>query len=352
MHSIPQKLNMQTQIVRNHTIFNNWDIISQGWYIALKSSELKKGQAKSGLIAHQRIVFFRGESGTVYALDAFCPHMGVDLGLGKVIGENIQCLFHHWQFNAKGDCVHIPCQEKVPSNVCLSHYVVAEKYGHIWIWPDNNTTSEVLEIPELADQEVVFSIDKPYFRSCHYHITMVNGIDVQHLRTVHDIDVNMNVSITEPKASHLQICISGNFSQGGKRAQLLKWIFGETYAYTMTYAHGTIGGLTMMQNVKLLGKWKVPTLHMLYAYSPLKECRSKVTPIYLTKKRHGILGWLVNRFLLMLTKRLFYVLKEEDGMIYENIRFNTTNFLKIDQPIAKYIAYINRLTPSQWSLRT
>ncbi|MCS5710325.1 Rieske 2Fe-2S domain-containing protein [Candidatus Berkiella aquae] len=351
MYFIPEQLNIQTQQLREHTVFNNWDVMTEGWYIALKSSDLKKATAKSCLLGKQRIVFFRGDSGSVYALDAFCPHMGVDLGLGNVIGENIQCLFHHWQFNENGQCVDIPCQEEVPSNVCLAHYAVTEKYGYIWIWPDQSSKAKVLEIPELEDKAIFFKHDEAYFRGCHFHITMVNGIDAQHLRTVHDLAVNMQASLCEPQPHHLEISMRGEFPQGNKRAQWMRKLFGGQYAYRMIYAYGTIGALTMMQNVKLFGKWNLPMLHMLYAYLPLKEKRSKVVPIYVTQKRKGVLGWIISHFLLWLTQRLFYFLKEEDGMIYENIRFNTNSLLKIDQPIAKYIAYINRLKPSKWSAR-
>ena len=50
-----------------------------------------------------------------------------------------------------------------------------------------------------------------------------------------------------------------------------------------------------------------------------------------------------------MTKRGFYFLQGEDGEVYDNIRFNTDCLLPIDSPVAKYIGYINRLTPSIWS---
>lgn len=350
MHLIPQQFNISTQIVREHTIFNNWQVVAKAWYIALKSSELLKGQAKACMIGRQRIAFFRGETGKVYAVDSFCPHMGVDLSLGTVVGENIRCLFHHWQFNGQGECIHIPCGEAKPSTVHLEHYMVVEKYGYIWIWPESTATSPLLEIADLQGSEIVYSHDKPYYRRCHYHITMVNGIDAQHLQTVHHLPVKMAVTITEPQQDHLQIVMAGDFLAINQRSKWLIKLLGKRYAYRMTYAHGSLGALTMMQEVKLFDRWPLPGLHMLYAYTPLPDGRSKVTPIYLTKKRKGLMGKLINHTLLFLTKRLFYSLKEEDGMIYENIRFKTDAFLKIDQPIAKFVAFINRQKPSKWSV--
>lgn len=341
--------NKNTQPTQSHGIFNNWDIVTKGWYIALKSQEINIGCATSKLIGHQRIVFFRGQSGKVYALDAFCPHMGVDLGLGQVVGENLQCHFHHWQYDRRGRCVHIPCQSNIPEGIQLSSYAIEEKYGYIWIWPDETPDSPLPDVPGLEEQTVISKSDKAYFRRCHYHITMVNGIDAQHLNTIHSLSVKMQPIISEPRKDYFNVKMSGEFTKQNKRTKWMSWLFGGRYSYNMLYTHGSIGFLTMMQDVRLFGKFKVPTLNMLYAYNPLQEKQTQIIPIYITKQRRGAFGYLKSSILLYLTKRFFYFLKDEDGQIYENIQFNTNRFLKIDQPIAKYVAYINRLTPSKWS---
>lgn len=43
------------------------------------------------------------------------------------------------------------------------------------------------------------------------------------------------------------------------------------------------------------------------------------------------------------------MLRDEDGKIYDNIRFNPQVILTIDQPLVQYIQYVNQLEPSQWS---
>ena len=50
-----------------------------------------------------------------------------------------------------------------------------------------------------------------------------------------------------------------------------------------------------------------------------------------------------------MTKLAFLFLQGEDGEVYENIRFSTSNLLRVDAPISKYIKYVNSLTPSKWS---
>ena len=44
-----------------------------------------------------------------------------------------------------------------------------------------------------------------------------------------------------------------------------------------------------------------------------------------------------------------YMLRGEDGEVYDNIRFKTESLLKMDLPIAQFIGYINSLKPSVWS---
>jgi phenylpropionate dioxygenase-like ring-hydroxylating dioxygenase large terminal subunit len=102
--------NQNTQPIIQMEIFNNWNIVTKGWYIVCPSIKLANGKAKSFTICGQRIVIFRGEDGKVRALDAYCPHLGTDLGIGRVEGNFVRCFFHHWVFDGEGNCQHIPCQ--------------------------------------------------------------------------------------------------------------------------------------------------------------------------------------------------------------------------------------------------
>ena len=57
----------------------------------------------------------------------------------------------------------------------------------------------------------------------------------------------------------------------------------------------------------------------------------------------------MSRFLLLLTKLAYYFLRGEDGTIYDNIRYNPHAILAIDEPLIKYMSYVNQLQPSIWS---
>src|ERR1044071_4167565 len=82
--------NARTQPFRPMPVFNNWDVVAKAWYVAMRSADLKTGQARSMDVCGQWIVLYRGEDGRVRALDGYCPHMGTDLGIGTVVGDRIR----------------------------------------------------------------------------------------------------------------------------------------------------------------------------------------------------------------------------------------------------------------------
>ena len=79
-----------------------------GWFRILSSSELKEKEVKYVNAHGESLAVFRGEDKIVYALDAYCAHLGANLGVeGNVVNTRcIQCPFHAWTFDGKtGNCV-------------------------------------------------------------------------------------------------------------------------------------------------------------------------------------------------------------------------------------------------------
>ena len=94
----------------NYKVFNRTDRVVEGWYWALPSRELARGQVKAVRVAGKDLAIFRGQSGRVTVLDAHCPHMGAHLAEGRVEGDSLRCFFHHWKFDGDGRCVDVPAR--------------------------------------------------------------------------------------------------------------------------------------------------------------------------------------------------------------------------------------------------
>ena len=327
------------------TIFNNPQIVAKGWYVVCPSHTIGKKQIQSFDICGQRIAVFRGEDGQVRALEAYCPHMGTDLGIGDVVDNQARCFFHHWAFDASGQCQNIPCQSHIPPGARLQPYATEEKYGFIWVYPEAVAPKGVADFDELKGHEVVTQADAPLTRRCHHHICMMNGIDAQHLNTVHRLSVDMDLSLNhDADGDIIDFTMTGDLPDSTLWSRLSRRFLGTSYTYSMRYADGCLGLLTMLKKSRLL-----PPLHMLYAYLPLPEGGAKIQPIYVTRRRKGPIGWVINHLLLLTTRLCYYALRGEDGKIYDNIQFDPKSLLPIDEPLVEYMRYVNGLKPSCWS---
>lgn len=342
-------LNKGTQKLIESSVFNNPQVVANSWFFVAPSKQLKHNNLMGLQIAKQYIVFYRGEDGRVRALDGFCPHMGTDLALGKVKGKQIQCFFHHWEFNGHGECKKIPCGHERTKDIRIQNYDVIEKYGSIWVYPASVADIELGHFCEHdSDMDLDVDHDKSFERNCHHHINMINGLDAQHLKTVHNLNIDMKSEVKEEKRV-IKIDLKGDIPRGTLVERFSHFILGGQYGYSMKYYDASIGFLTLMKHVRILGVWEIPRLQMIFAYRPIDGGRSFVQPMYVQEKRKGIKGWLINRFLFWLTKRAFYSLRDEDGKVYDNMRFSPNHLLPMDQLLSKYIHYVNKLKPSIWS---
>lgn len=52
-----------------------------GWFAIATSEEIKSGKAKNIECLGENFVLFRSQSGESFILDAYCPHMGANLGI-------------------------------------------------------------------------------------------------------------------------------------------------------------------------------------------------------------------------------------------------------------------------------
>ena len=83
------------------------------WYTAATAEEL--GTRPLGRrICNEPIAFFRRSDGSAAAVTDRCPHRKVPLSVGAVVGDDIQCPYHGFQFNGRGVCTLIPSQNEIP----------------------------------------------------------------------------------------------------------------------------------------------------------------------------------------------------------------------------------------------
>ncbi len=163
-------------------------MIRNQWYVLLESYEVRDkpiGVTRMG----EKMVFWRDSRGKIHAAVDQCPHRGVQLSLGAVVDDHLQCPFHGFEFEADGKCVYVPANGRngpVPQNLRLKVYPTYEAHGYIWLWWGDNPPAD-LKPPLFFD-----NIDESFYYAsahdpweAHYSRVIENQLDVFHLPFVH-----------------------------------------------------------------------------------------------------------------------------------------------------------------------
>ena len=165
---------------------------ARGWHVLAFSQELAPGDVRRFTYFEQDIVLFRGHGGGAVAVDAYCPHLGANLGgLGtEVVEDTIRCPFHGWRFNADGDCVAIPYSDSIPERArgALRSWPLVEKNGFIAIWHDPEGGAPEYELPDIPEWGPAGWGDWVFRRSTinsHGREIIENIVDEGHFYSVH-----------------------------------------------------------------------------------------------------------------------------------------------------------------------
>ena len=104
---------------------------------SLYPGSVRKNKTFAATFAGERIALYRGESGTVYALEDRCAHRQVPLSMGVVEGDVLRCCYHAWAYRGNGRISQIPYlpkgADRPPRGVRA--YPAREAYGLVFVFP-------------------------------------------------------------------------------------------------------------------------------------------------------------------------------------------------------------------------
>jgi phenylpropionate dioxygenase-like ring-hydroxylating dioxygenase large terminal subunit len=154
------------------------------WYPVARSRSVRKEKTFAATFAGMRIALYRGESGTVYALEDRCAHRQVPLSMGVVEGDVLRCCYHAWAYRGNGRISQIPY---LPKNAGrpprgVRAYPVREAYGLVFVFPGDPQNAEATALPELPEFHSAKHKTMTFSRtvSCHYSFMHENLLDMNH----------------------------------------------------------------------------------------------------------------------------------------------------------------------------
>lgn len=192
-----KKKDIVNSLLKRRKIGNLPPPFPNSWYAVLESDRLAAKEVKELHFVGQNLVAWRGEhDGRVFVADAYCPHLGANLGVGGIVkGNCIECPFHKWSFDGLhgGAVVNVPYSKqqssmnKLPG---LKLWSVLEANDFIWIWyhvEGNDPTWFPEQISEISSNGPWKYRGRSEFQvTCHIQEIPENGADVAHLSAIHE----------------------------------------------------------------------------------------------------------------------------------------------------------------------
>lgn len=171
-------------------------VYPNGWFGLIHSEELAVGATMSINALGENFALFRDEQGKVHILDAYCAHLGANLGItGKVIGKCIECPFHGWQYDGEtGHCTKIPYSNgKIPSQAKVKVWPSLEINGLVCVWYDAEGREPAYfprEYDKIKSGRWTYRGYSTHLVHVHIEDIPENGADILHLTYLHSAGVS------------------------------------------------------------------------------------------------------------------------------------------------------------------
>src|SRR6266705_70160 len=117
----------------------NADMMFGFWYRALPSSRVRRGKLAESMLLEIPLVIGRDSRGQVFAMRDACPHRSMPLSCGWFDGEQVECSYHGWKFDAQtGQCQLIPSltadQKLKVDRIYAGSYPCEERDHFVWVF--------------------------------------------------------------------------------------------------------------------------------------------------------------------------------------------------------------------------
>ncbi len=163
------------------------------WYPALGSSKIRGSGLRSAMLLGIPLAVGRNAKGEACALRDACPHRGMPLSEGRLDGQDVECPYHGWRFDAKsGECRAIPSltsRDKLKvERVFARSFACEEQDGYFWVYiPDpekqNEEAPPAPRLPTFSPDYQLAHLDAEL--PCHVDHGIIGLMDPAHGPFVH-----------------------------------------------------------------------------------------------------------------------------------------------------------------------
>jgi 5,5'-dehydrodivanillate O-demethylase len=234
-------------------------LLRRFWQPVAVSKDLAPGRPKRIRILSEDLTLYRGESGKPYLVGPKCAHRLTRLDTGWIEGENIRCMYHGWQYDGTGQCLHRPAEEdKGLPRVKIAGYPAREYGGLVFAYMGEGAAPE-FDLPRKDAFErpngVVYARSQTW--DCNWFQQVENSLDAVHVSFVHHYgrvgSFGAAVTTSVPKLSYAETeaGIEQTAVRGENNVRKSNWTFPNNN-------HIVVPGLAESDPWIDVGVWMVP----------------------------------------------------------------------------------------------
>jgi nitrite reductase/ring-hydroxylating ferredoxin subunit len=285
----------------------------QCWYPLGLATEFVAGQVVGRDFLGTRVVIYRDATGQIVVQSAWCPHLGADLSVGELVDGRLRCAYHHWRFDTKGVCAHIPTRDKIPPGARIATYPSAEAWGLVWAFNGRTPTFDVPRIPGAREGELGVETYRRGPRNIDPWVGVSNGVDFQHLQTLHGFPAILTPDTLTIDGHSIEFSVAGpGYSQ-----------------------HGLISGTNSFAQQLTIG-----SNEMFMLFTGCSVAVSKSMGYYAIGVRNGVLP-AERQARLAALKQFVDKLHGEDDAVLSTIRFRKGVLIAADRHLSWFLKYVD-----------
>jgi phenylpropionate dioxygenase-like ring-hydroxylating dioxygenase large terminal subunit len=299
-------------------------VFPQCWYPVALSSEVDRGQVVGKELLGGKVICYRGANGNATVLSAYCRHLGTDLTHGEVVGDNIRCGFHYWEYGQDGRCAHIPVSDRIPDDSSLFDFPTAESLGLVWAFNGEEPTYDVPTFPNIDVTTLEVRTGEIGPMPFPHWLATANSMDMQHLEVVHGVPNDVDLDTIDVGPNHIEYDMVWHDPNFGRIAQHIK-DFGSNVVMIM----GTMAGMELSQ---------------FFAGRPTTEDESfgYITVAVPKAEVQGVDTDAVQQQLDM-AEGYARGLIADDQRILQGVRFRVDTLVPADRALSKWLRYLDEI---------
>jgi phenylpropionate dioxygenase-like ring-hydroxylating dioxygenase large terminal subunit len=233
-------------------------LLRRFWHPVALSTSVAPGKARAVRLLGEDLTLYRGQSGRAYLVGGKCAHRLTLLHTGWVEGERIRCMYHGWQYDGSGLCVHRPAEKEATSEIRIDGYPVHEYCGVIFAYmgEGNAPAFDLWRKPSFEKPGMLIFPRKEIW-PCNWLQNVENSIDSVHVSFTHQmgrvgafgeaITAEIpDLTFRETEAGICQIAV-----RSGNQVRVSDW----TFPYCN---HVSLPGLTAGDPWLEIAHWMVP----------------------------------------------------------------------------------------------